>query len=167
MRARAVLAVALVCVLGAGCGSSSPGAPPAFETQDDRRATLAALDAARRLYASQNWLAYYVDFQRTCFCAVRLPVRLSVFQGRITSVRRADTGELLPLGPQSPYLSIEQLFDYLERQARDGAWEVRARYDARDGYPLEAYVDPVKGRADDEEFFTLGGLARQFGPIER
>ncbi len=148
----------LVATLAAACGGDTPDGPLGFETLDDRRATLAALGAARRLWNAQALATYEVDFQRSCFCLERLPVRLSVQRGRIVRVVRKDNGAPLPREAWEPYLSVEQLFDYLDERARGGAYEVRVRFDARYGYPLDVWVDTDRQVADEELGFTLGGL---------
>ncbi len=152
------LLLVLVATLASACGGDTPDGPLGFETLDDRRATLAALGAARRLWNAQALEAYDVDFQRTCFCLERLPVRLSVLRGRIVRVVRKDNGAPLPRESWEPYLSVEQLFDSLDERARGGAYEVRVRFDARYGYPLEVWIDSDRQMADEELGFTLGSL---------
>jgi Family of unknown function (DUF6174) len=157
---RATLLV--LAVLAAGCGDSNPGGPLGFETLDDRRATLAALGAARRLWNAQAASDYMIDFQRTCFCLERLPVRLFVSQGRIRRVVRRDTGAALPASAWEPYLSVEQLFDFLEERARGGAYEVRVRFDPQYGYPADVWVDSDRQLADEEVGFTLANYSPTF-----
>ncbi len=153
-------AVLVLTLLAAGCGASNPGGPFGFETLDDRRATIAALQAARRLWNAQAASDYAIDFQRTCFCLERLPVRLFVRQGLIRGVLHRDTGAELPASEWEPYLSVEQLFDFLEERARGGAYEVRVRFDAQYGFPADVWVDSERQQADEEVGFTLGNYSR-------
>lgn len=158
MRGARAVFLASMAMLAAACGGD-PFGPVGFETADDRSATLRALDAAQRRFSSRAPRDYQVDFQRSCFCLERLPVRLSVRAGRIVGVVRRDTGASVPAGQWDSYLSVEQLFRYLNESARGGAWEVRVTFDPELGFPREAFVDEQRLAVDEEQWFQLGNLA--------
>lgn len=159
MTRRLLLGLLVVAALGAtGCGEDDPFGPVGFETSDDRAATLRALDAAQRRWTARAPRDYQIDFQRSCFCIPRWPVRLTVRLGRIVAVVRRDTGQSVPEAEWESYFSVERLFTELHLAARGGAWEVRASFDPEYGYPRDVFVDQERLTIDEEQWYELGNL---------
>ena len=144
-------AAAAVLALGlAGCVSSPDEVDAELERNRDR-------------WRAQRLADYVVQYQLGCFCAVDVaePVLLTVRGGGLVAVARVSDGHPVdPSGWEGRYYTVEELFALIADSQREGAAEVRVRYDAELGYPADVYLDPVAGIADDERSFELRGLAR-------
>ena len=150
-RIRPLWAGALALLLGsAGCVSSPDGVDPELERNRDT-------------WRAQRIDDYVVQYRLSCFCAVDAtdPVLLTVRDGRLASVSRLSDGRPVDASEwEGRYHTVEQLFDRIAEARREGAHEVRVRYDPELGYPADVYLDPVAGIADDERTFELRDLAR-------
>ena len=158
MTRRVLLALVVAALGAAGCGEDDPFGPVDFETADDRTATLRALDSAQRRWTALGLRDYQVDFQRSCFCLPRFPVRLTVHLGRVVGVVRRDTGQSVPEAEWESYFSVERLFTDLHLAARTGAYEVRVTFDPEYGYPRDVYIDQDRQVADEEQWYELRNL---------
>ena len=86
--------------------------------------------------------------QRSCFCHwdyIR-PGIVEVRSNAITAVTDAETLE--PLDPQF-FLTIDGLFDELQRAIDYPAFEIQAQFDKTFGYPTEFSIDYIEDVADD------------------
>jgi len=111
----------------------------------------------RMLWESQGLANYDFVLQRSSFSPPNLvePVAMQVRGGKVTSRIYVNSG--LPATGADPswWPSIDGLFDFLEA-ARDGnADKIEVQYDARRGYPTQAFVDYVTGMADEERGFSI------------
>jgi hypothetical protein len=131
----------------------NPVSPPAL--------TAAAKDLAeaRRTWAAQGLLSYRFRFQRICFCGpdATAPLAVVVSRNRVISVTRAETGEPVTPGEFLP-LTIERLFDEIERAIDQDAAALTVRYDPVRGYPLSIDIDRDFRIADEEVYYRASDL---------
>ena len=80
---------------------------------------------------------------------------MSVSDGEITSVKHAATGS--PLDPMF-FLTVDTLFEELQRAIDSHAAKIVADYDPSLGYPVVLDVDFIAQAADDEVSFRAGEL---------
>jgi hypothetical protein len=117
------------------------------------------LAAARRTWATQGLLSYRFRFQRLCFCApdAVAPLSVVVTRNRVISVTRAESGT--PVTPDSSLpLTVERLFDEIERAIHEKAASLNVRYDPLRGYPLSIDIDRDERVADEEVYYRASDL---------
>jgi hypothetical protein len=95
--------------------------------------------------------------QRSCFCQLEYirPGLVQVRSDAITAVTDAET--LQPLDPQF-FLTVDGLFDELQRAIDLPAFDIQAQFDSTLGYPTNFGIDFIQGVADDEIFYTARDL---------
>jgi hypothetical protein len=104
--------------------------------------------------------AYEFVFQRSsCECLPEwtVPLRITVREGRITSVVDLSTGEA---GSAEAHraMSIDDLFSTIERAFDQGAYRVSVSYDRELGHPTSVFLDYGREGVDDEVAFSVGDL---------
>jgi len=93
----------------------------------------------------------------SCFCIHRGRYDVEVRDGRLASVRDAQTGVPSPESRVEWLLTVDQLFERMSQAMQFGT-RVRGVYDARLGYPSEAEIGLL---ADDSgTLYRIGGLRR-------
>jgi len=93
----------------------------------------------------------------SCFCIHRGRYGVEVRDGRLASVRDAQTGVPSPESRVEWLLTVDQLFERMSQAVQIGT-RVRAVYDARLGYPSEAEIGLL---ADDSgTLYRIEGLRR-------
>lgn len=112
----------------------------------------------RQQWIDKNVTKYRYTIERSCFCAedARGPVVVEV-DGDTATVTNASTG-----APGSEYFndvnSITKIYDWLEKEANDGADEIAIAYDDATGVPLSIKVDKDFMMADEEMYYTLSNF---------
>ena len=147
-RRRALALPSLILALGlAGC---EPVTGPASD-----------LDEARARWAARGPDDYTMRLTRGCFCTEegRGPVVIAVRGGVVQSRRYVSTGADVPPSLAGDFPSVEALFAHIEAAQRAGANELRVTYHPTLGHPVDVYVDPHAGIADDEHHFTVADVA--------
>jgi hypothetical protein len=133
----------------AACRPAAPAARPAAD------APAVEFDAARRAWASRGIRSYAYTLEISCFCIHRGRYGVEVRDGRLASVRDAQTGAPSPESRVEWILTVDQLFERMGQAVRLGT-RVRAVYDARLGYPSEAEIGLL---ADDSgTLYRIEGL---------
>lgn len=130
------LALATTVLLSAAaCAPATPSsdapsseAPPA---QD--------MPAAQRTWEANRPAAYAYDLEITCFCIHRGQYVVEVRNDEITSVLDKASGAPAAESRVEWIVTVDRLFEVM-RQASSAGTPVRAQYDARLGYPVEAEV---------------------------
>jgi hypothetical protein len=141
-------AISAALLVLAACRPAAPVAQPAVDPP-------AELDAARRAWASRGIRSYAYTLEVSCFCIHRGRYAVEVRDGRLASVRDAQTGAPSPESRAELLLTVDQLFERMDQAARLGT-RVRAVYDARLGYPSEAEIGLL---ADDSgTLYRIEGL---------
>ena len=111
--------------------------------------------AARAKWSAQRPSRYEYTLQRICYCRETRPMRVTVRDGRVESVR--PEGELLPLtGPEAQwYPSIEGLFDLIASARAMPAHSVVAAFDKDRGFPHSIAIDYWRDTVDDEVTYLV------------
>lgn len=96
---------------------------------------LRSLEANRSLWEQHNIHDYgYTGYVVCGECNQQGFVLVNVRSDTVFSVRLVSTGEQVPNGT---WRTVDQLFDYAERQLADKTLTVRVEYDSALGYPTE------------------------------
>ena len=113
-----------------------------FISYDELRADLAD---ARARWASSGVDDYVVTYDQVCFCP-QVQVEVTVVDGVVTDseVRsEVDFGDL-------PVLTVDDMFDEIERQIDTGAFSIDVDYDSETGHPTGYFFDIEEMMADEE-----------------
>ena len=103
----------------------------------------------RALWAQQGIHTYRLTLMFGCECGLGggQPVEATVVDDRLSGV--SAMGRALDLDEVTGYpMTVDQLFDYADRNA--GAGKLELKYDAQFGYPIALGVDPDLDARDDE-----------------
>ena len=160
------IALALLLVLLAACGSHTSSPTPSATASPSPSATASAtidgeidtLDEARAVWATSGISSYRYTITRQCFCmeAYIGPFTVRVRNGVSTVTRTSDGSEVDPLILELLPLSAEELFAFVEERQAQASF--RVTYDQATGLPLSVWSDPIPEAADDE----LGIEVRDF-----
>jgi hypothetical protein len=134
MRLTSLIASVLVLSSAAGCAPAAPPTdtpPPAASSGDAA--------AAQRRWEAGRPAAYAYNLEISCFCIHRGQYAVEVRGGEITSVREAATNAPAEESRVEWIVTVDRLFEVI-RQASSAGTPVRAEYDGRLGYPVEAEV---------------------------
>lgn len=130
------LALATTVLLSAAaCAPAAPSSdapssetPPAQDTP-----------AAQARWEANRPAAYAYDLEISCFCIHRGQYAVEVRNGEITSVLDKASGAPAAESRVEWIVTVDRLFEVM-RMASSAGTPVRAEYDARLGYPVEAEV---------------------------
>lgn len=114
----------------------------------------------RLALARERWIArapasYAFTMQLACFCAERGPMRVSVVNGAVVSVRPVGSDQELDERYRGPYRPIPDLFGVVSSAIDRPAYRIRAEYDPRFGYPADVFIDFQRNVADEEYGFLV------------
>ena len=118
--------------------ASTPTPEPVYDVEE-ARAELAAAKALWEVKGSDHYTIEYGGFP----WLLRVPIRLTVRNGVIESatfLEGRDAGMPVPPVAMSSVLTIDGLFDEIERVLGRPAWNMSAEYDAELGYPRDFEV---------------------------
>jgi len=136
-----------------GAGSCSVLGNDEYDTERDR------LAAARRSWAAQGWDSYTFILRRLCFCAGGTdPAEVVVQSGARVSVTDVQTGQPVPAEWVEYYLTVPELFDFIEDAIDRKAHQIDVAYNADTGYPTHIRIDYIENAIDEEMAFEVGGL---------
>jgi hypothetical protein len=145
---RAATRLALVLML-ASCGLLDP----------DGGSERARLAEARGQWALRSIDSYDFVLQRSCFCGGGTqPARVAVRDGVRTSVVFVEDGSAVPAQFAGLYLTVPELFDFIEDAIDRGAHSIQVRYHGTLGYPTSIQVDYDASAIDEEMAFTATDL---------
>ncbi|MFQ5499007.1 MAG: DUF6174 domain-containing protein [Candidatus Zixiibacteriota bacterium] len=119
----------------------------------------------RRLWDSLGSNSYEIDQSLLCFCPFWAwdLVRLTVVDDSIVSGIVLSDSTALPSERLNLYLTIPQLFDFIESARARDAFEIRTSYDSTLGYPIYVWVDYIQEIADEE----MGYTSRNYRPLAK
>ncbi len=101
--------------------------------------------------------------QRLCFCGGgTAPAEVVVRNGQRVSVTIVETGEPVPAQFASLYLTVDELFDFVEDAIDRKAHRIDVEYDPDLGVPIEISIDYEENVIDEEMAFR----ASSFTPLE-
>lgn len=103
------------------------------------------LDTARAAWEASGVTSYVVIYDQVCFCP-QLQVQVTVVDGVVTdSEMRSDVdfGDLA-------VLTVDDMFDEIERQIDTGAFSIDVDYDPETGHPTGYFFDIEEMMADEE-----------------
>lgn len=114
----------------------------------------------REKWQSQGIEDYTFTLERSCFCPeeVTKPVEITVRNGEVVAAKFADSGENLPLDHFN-VMTIDSLFDVIEREINEKSASVNVQYDEATGRPVSIFVDQFKGAVDDEYGLTVSDFS--------
>lgn len=143
-----LLGLGLLLLSASGCGED----PLAPEEQ--------ALASARARWGATGPATYTYHYRLSCFCPPQLleTARVSVSDGRVTSVHLLDSDVPAPPDSYDLYETIEGLFERLAVALASEPAVFEATYDGTLGYPTSARVDVSEQIADEEYSFTASDL---------
>ena len=117
------------------------------------------LEDARRLWQAQGWDSYAFTLQRLCFCAGGTdPAEVVVRNNERVSVTDIGTGEPIPAEFVQYYLTVPELFDFIEDAIDREAHEIDVSYDPSAGYPVAIQIDYIQNAIDEEMAFEASAL---------
>jgi len=119
-----------------------------------------ALAAAQARWQAAGIADYEFDLQRLCYCLDDLvrPVTVSVSGGAFATLRYTDDATAADTVLFRDFLTMERVFDYLERAVSERPAVFTASYDARLGYPARVELDGDRQVADDELWLEIAAL---------
>lgn len=119
-----------------------------------------ALAAAAARWQGTGIADYEFERQRICYClddAVR-PVTVSVRGSAFAALVHTDDGTAADTVLFRDFLTMERVFDYLQRAVSQRPAVFTASYDARLGYPARVELDGDRQIADDEVWLEIPAL---------
>lgn len=132
--ATTVLLSAAACAPAAPASDAPPSDAPSSEAPPARD-----MPAAQAMWEANRPAAYAYDLEISCFCIHRGQYAVEVRNGEITSVLDKASGAPAAESRVEWIVTVDRLFEVM-RQASSAGTPVRAEYDARLGYPVEAEV---------------------------
>jgi hypothetical protein len=130
---------------------------------DDYEGERDRLDAARAVWRAQERGDYTFVLQRSCFCGGGTePAVVTVEGGERVSVTVVQTGEPVPAEFAQYYLTVDELFDFIEDAIDRKAHRITVEYDRDVGYPVHIFIDYEENTIDEE----MGFDASAFEPRE-
>ncbi len=101
---------------------------------------------------------YSMRFQRLCvFCEIDflIPVRITVRGDTIDTVTDLDTGAPVTETTAGTFLTIDELFDFIQDAIDQNASEINIRYHQVLGYPTDVDIDLTRSFFGDEAQFEI------------
>lgn len=126
----------LAAALAFTAAACTPAAPPADSLP---AAAPDVAGAARTAWEARGPAAYAYQLEIACMCIHRGQYAIEVRDGEITTARDAGTGAPTPDSRLEWLVTIDRLLEVI-RQASSAGTQVRATYDPRLGYPVEAEI---------------------------
>ncbi|HTE46011.1 MAG TPA: DUF6174 domain-containing protein [Gemmatimonadaceae bacterium] len=114
------------------------------------------LDTNRQKWRTMRSDTYHFTINALCFCADGGPVRTEVRGDSIVAMTRVLTGKPVD---RTYGLTIEKLFDFIERGIVNHAALLEVTYHPILGYPIKIVYDGAVNIADDEVTYTVSDLA--------
>ena len=116
-------------------------------------ALAAELNAARALWASKAVDDYQLTLQYNCFCPFRDPIRVSVVDGRVTSVTLLDGAAVNPQDVNWYPLLVESAFRTVQENLE--ADQIEVTFDPAFGFPAHVNANPDDNTFDEEFSFDV------------
>ncbi len=116
------------------------------------------LDEHRALWDVAAITDYSMRFQRLCvFCEIDflIPVRITVRGDTIDTVTDLDSGAPVVETTEGTFLTIDELFDFIQDAINQNASEIDVRYNEVLGYPTDVNIDLSRSFFNDEAQFEI------------
>lgn len=125
------------------------------------------LNVAKARWQKYSINHYIYTLQRSCFCPPesRKPMRIRVNKGEIKQVMLVPENINKPSNYNGA-LSVDGLFDLIQKAIDNKAANISVKYDARFGYPLDIAIDHDAQIADEETYYKASGL-RTLKPYDK
>ncbi len=117
------------------------------------------LDVHRTLWDAAAIHDYSISFQRLCsFCGIQfqIPVRITVRGDTIHEVTDLDTGAPVEQPAEGAFLTIDEVFDFVQFAIDQRAAEIDVRYNGTFGYPTDVVIDFSRSQFNDDGQFLIG-----------
>jgi hypothetical protein len=115
------------------------------------------LQGAQARWAASDIDDYQLTLQYNCFCPFRDPIRVSVVDGRVTSVTRLDGAAVNPRDVEWYPLLVESAFKTVQENL--DADEIDVTFDAAFGFPAHVDANPDDQMFDEEFSFDVTDFA--------
>jgi uncharacterized protein DUF6174 len=142
---------ASVLVLAALAGCSDLFSPSAKSRLDENRDKWRA-QTGSGFYPS----TYTFTLNQICFCAINGPVRVVVSNASAVTATQISTGQALDT---RFVLTIEALFDFIERGIANHSAVLEVTYDPVRGYPVRIVSDGSRNAVDDEVTYEVSDVS--------
>ncbi len=122
------------------------------------------LDVNRALWDAAAIHDYSMTFQRLClFCGIELliPVRITVRGDTIVEVTDLDGAPVVEPA-EGVFLTIDEVFDFVQFAIDQRAAEIDVRYNGTFGYPTDVVIDFSRSLFNDDTQFQI----REFVELE-
>ncbi len=111
----------------------------------------------------ERWLAlrlsnYSVEQERLCFCRATHWYKVIVKDRRVSEVLGIN-GEKLPLA--SEIMSVDQIFDWIEKRRAQQPQKLKVDYNPEHGYPAHIMIGYSPNAADGEFTLALRNLKHE------
>jgi hypothetical protein len=118
------------------------------------------LQRNKQLWAKQKISNYRYTLRRSCFCLPKAtePVRMTVRNGKVSSMVAASNGQPVNREYFTKYDSIAKLFEIVEDAIAKKAHHVSVTYHPTLGYPTQISIDYDQWMADEELYITVENL---------
>ena len=129
----------------------------ADEEADTLRRAQAELDRRRARWTSNRADDYSFVFTDVCFSCSEGPVTIRVENGVVASVKYVESGK----APEHDYskVTIDRLFDVIQKAIDGKASEIKATYDPEIGYPTDVRIDYDPSWTDGANLFFVSGYS--------
>jgi hypothetical protein len=119
------------------------------------------IEPARKVSSEQEVIwpvspaqSYIIDQRRECFCPGPYGfVRLTVIDNRIVEGVNLESDSSLTEEELQGYMTIDELFELVEKAKQGPAAELRVKYDSTFGYPCKVSIDWNSEVMDEEIAF--------------
>jgi hypothetical protein len=132
-----------------------------LEKLDVHTETQAALNDAKAKWAEAGLADYDFEFNWSCFCTPEFTARVvvSVRDGAVTSVKKADGGADIATDLFDSFVTVDGLFDRIQSAIDEDAARITVEFDADTGLPVSGFIDHNFMIADEETGWSAGSLA--------
>jgi hypothetical protein len=115
------------------------------------------LDLMRARWTAAAAADYTFIMRWGCFCPpeITAPVRVTVRSGKVDSVDYVERGRFDQPPGIDRFVTIDGVFDFVQRQIDNEADSIKVSYDRALGYPAEVTVDLIAMAIDDEQALAI------------
>lgn len=143
--------------------STTPTTKPTPVTSTPKK-NIHAETKQQLLQAKNKWKQqanqhYIYTLQRSCFCPeeFRKPMRVRVKDNKIVQVLLVPENITKPVSYRGA-LSVERLFNIIQKGIDSNAASIKVRYDKKYGYPTSINIDQDVRIADEELNYKASGM---------
>ena len=149
MKVIKLLALCIVVLSFFACTHSVQ--PPADPIQ-------ANLNKNMALWQNSNLSTYTYTYKRVCFCPPEEDILVTVTNGQVSAASYSPSGIALPLERVNQFMSVEELFQVIQKAITDQVAKLDVTYNSASGYPESIYIDIDERMADEERTHLVSNL---------